>query len=200
RGPGSRPGSPSATSRRRYRRIRPVSNGPIGSVSRSEGPSGGRRSGLGEPLRLPTCRLPASPAGAPAEPAREDRDQPDQREHGRDDEQPVDRESHAEGHDCQQREDDEKQHDSESPLLARIPDVHGQNGRDGSAVTGAGVAPGGSLGSPSTLRSVEFTQEEVERARRYHRPLYLGLGADLLLGVAVLVLVATGPVGDAVYG
>jgi Zn-dependent protease with chaperone function len=46
---------------------------------------------------------------------------------------------------------------------------------------------------------VEFTAEEVERARRYHRPLYAALAADLVLGAAVLLLLALPPVGDAVY-
>jgi STE24 endopeptidase len=46
---------------------------------------------------------------------------------------------------------------------------------------------------------VEFTPEEVERARRYHRPLYAALGADALLAAAVLLVLATGPAGDAVY-
>src|SRR5581483_4773629 len=44
--------------------------------------------------------LPASSAGA-AEAAREQADQPDQREHRRDDEQPVNREANAEGDDRQ---------------------------------------------------------------------------------------------------
>jgi STE24 endopeptidase len=46
---------------------------------------------------------------------------------------------------------------------------------------------------------VEFTPEEVERARRYHRPLYVALGVGAVLGAAVLLVLATGPVGDAVY-
>lgn len=44
-----------------------------------------------------------------------------------------------------------------------------------------------------------FTDEEVERARRYHRPRYLALLADLALGQAVLAAVAFTGVGDALY-
>jgi STE24 endopeptidase len=35
-----------------------------------------------------------------------------------------------------------------------------------------------------------FTAEELERARRYHRPRYVALGIDLLLGLATLALLA----------
>jgi len=35
-----------------------------------------------------------------------------------------------------------------------------------------------------------FTPEQIARARRYHRPAYLALGADLVLGTAVLALLA----------
>jgi STE24 endopeptidase len=41
-----------------------------------------------------------------------------------------------------------------------------------------------------------FAADEIERARRYHRPLYLALGADLALQVAVLAAIAFGPPGD----
>jgi STE24 endopeptidase len=41
-----------------------------------------------------------------------------------------------------------------------------------------------------------FAADEIERARRYHRPLYLALGADLLLQLAVLAAIAFGPPGD----
>jgi Zn-dependent protease with chaperone function len=41
-----------------------------------------------------------------------------------------------------------------------------------------------------------FTPEQVARARRYHRPLYLAFGLDLLIGMAVLSVLAFGPPGD----
>jgi len=41
-----------------------------------------------------------------------------------------------------------------------------------------------------------FAADEIERARRYHRPLYLALGADLALQLAVLAAIAFGPPGD----
>jgi STE24 endopeptidase len=41
-----------------------------------------------------------------------------------------------------------------------------------------------------------FAPDEIERARRYHRPLYLALGADLALQLAVLAAIAFGPPGD----
>jgi STE24 endopeptidase len=44
-----------------------------------------------------------------------------------------------------------------------------------------------------------FTRDEVERARRYHRPLYLLLAPDLALDLAVLSLLAFGPPGDWLY-
>jgi Zn-dependent protease with chaperone function len=43
-----------------------------------------------------------------------------------------------------------------------------------------------------------FSAEEIERGRRYHRPLYMLLGADLALSLGVLALLA-GPAGDALY-
>jgi STE24 endopeptidase len=45
-----------------------------------------------------------------------------------------------------------------------------------------------------------FTAEEVERGRRYHRPLYLALLAGTALLVATLALLAFTPVGDALHG
>ncbi|MGH2554347.1 MAG: M48 family metalloprotease [Actinomycetota bacterium] len=42
----------------------------------------------------------------------------------------------------------------------------------------------------------DFTPEQVDRARRYHRPLYLLLALDFLLDLAVLALLAFGPPGD----
>src|SRR5919198_2982699 len=41
-----------------------------------------------------------------------------------------------------------------------------------------------------------FAHEEIERARRYHRPLYRALGVDLLLGLGVLLAIVFGPPGD----
>jgi STE24 endopeptidase len=41
-----------------------------------------------------------------------------------------------------------------------------------------------------------FAADEIERARRYHRPLYLALGADLALRIALLAVIAFGPPGD----
>jgi STE24 endopeptidase len=41
-----------------------------------------------------------------------------------------------------------------------------------------------------------FAHEEIERARRYHRPLYRALGADLLLELGVLLAIVFGPPGD----
>jgi STE24 endopeptidase len=41
-----------------------------------------------------------------------------------------------------------------------------------------------------------FAPEEIERARAYHRPLYLALGIDLVLEGAVLALIVFGPPGD----
>jgi STE24 endopeptidase len=45
-----------------------------------------------------------------------------------------------------------------------------------------------------------FSAEQVERARRYHRPLYLALALDLLLGVALLAVFAFTRLGSAAYG
>jgi STE24 endopeptidase len=51
-----------------------------------------------------------------------------------------------------------------------------------------------------SLGSVEgFTDAEVERARRYHRPLYVALLADALLGFALLAALAFSRVGDWPY-
>jgi STE24 endopeptidase len=41
-----------------------------------------------------------------------------------------------------------------------------------------------------------FTAEEVERARRYHRPLYAAFAADLVLGLALLFVLAFDSWGD----
>jgi STE24 endopeptidase len=45
-----------------------------------------------------------------------------------------------------------------------------------------------------------FTAEDVERARRYHRPLYLALALDLALGLAVLATLAAGLPRDLLPG
>ena len=45
-----------------------------------------------------------------------------------------------------------------------------------------------------------FAHEEIERARRYHRPLYRALGVDLLLGLGVLLAIVFGPPGDWLSG
>ena len=45
-----------------------------------------------------------------------------------------------------------------------------------------------------------FSPEEVERARRYHRPRYVALAADLALGLATLALLALTAVGDRLFG
>lgn len=43
-----------------------------------------------------------------------------------------------------------------------------------------------------------FTPEEIERARRYHRPSYGALALDAVLGFAVLVLLVFAPLGHAI--
>ena len=44
-----------------------------------------------------------------------------------------------------------------------------------------------------------FSGEQVERARRYHRPLYFALALDLVSGVGVLAVLAFSRVGDALF-
>ena len=44
-----------------------------------------------------------------------------------------------------------------------------------------------------------FGDDELERARRYHRPLYVARLADLALGLALLAMLAFGSPGDALY-
>ena len=41
-----------------------------------------------------------------------------------------------------------------------------------------------------------FARDEIERAHRYHRPLYLTLGLDVALQLGVLAAIAFGPPGD----
>jgi Zn-dependent protease with chaperone function len=45
----------------------------------------------------------------------------------------------------------------------------------------------------------EFTPEEVERARRYHRPLYVAFLADLSFGFLLLAILSFTSVGDWLY-
>jgi STE24 endopeptidase len=45
-----------------------------------------------------------------------------------------------------------------------------------------------------------FEPEEIERGRRYHRPLYLALAASTALGIAILAVLAFTAVGDALHG
>ena len=44
-----------------------------------------------------------------------------------------------------------------------------------------------------------FTDAQVERARRYHRPLYVALLADTALGLGLLAALAFTPFGDGLY-
>ena len=55
------------------------------------------------------------------------------------------------------------------------------------------------MGSHISLRN-GFTDEQVDRARRYHRPLYLALAVDLLFAGGVLAVLAFTGVGDRLYG
>ncbi len=65
--------------------------------------------------------------------------------------------------------------------------------------------PGTSTPGLSTLGCVSvnavdvFSGEQVERARRYHRPLYFALAFDLVFGIGVLVVLAFSRVGDAAF-
>lgn len=52
--------------------------------------------------------------------------------------------------------------------------------------------------SSKSLRN-GFTAEQVERARRYHRPLYLALLVDLSFAVGALAVFSFGPVGGWMY-
>ena len=51
-------------------------------------------------------------------------------------------------------------------------------------------------GGSRSSRIHTFTSEQVERARRYHRPLYWLLAVDVALDLAVLSLLVFGPPGD----
>ncbi len=46
----------------------------------------------------------------------------------------------------------------------------------------------------------DFSRDEVERARRYHRPLYVALVVDVSLGIGVLAALAFTPAGERLYG
>ena len=48
--------------------------------------------------------------------------------------------------------------------------------------------------------SLDFSHEDLERARRYHRARYVSLGAAMLLGVAVYAVLAWGPIGGSLWG
>jgi len=50
------------------------------------------------------------------------------------------------------------------------------------------------------MGDLDFSHEDVERASRYHRPLYVALGARLLLAVAVYSLLAWSWIGDRLWG
>src|SRR5436309_1327682 len=45
------------------------------------------------------------------------------------------------------------------------------------------------------MKSLDFSQEELERAARYHRPRYFSLFVDLVLSVAVLAVLQWGWAG-----
>jgi STE24 endopeptidase len=49
------------------------------------------------------------------------------------------------------------------------------------------------------MRESDFSPDEVERAARYHRPLYRALAARLALALAVYALLAWGAVGDRLW-
>jgi STE24 endopeptidase len=51
----------------------------------------------------------------------------------------------------------------------------------------------------SEVRSEPFTEEQIERARRYHRPLYLAALAAIALDLALLMLLTFGPFGARLY-
>jgi STE24 endopeptidase len=55
------------------------------------------------------------------------------------------------------------------------------------------------LSSPNLLRE-GFSLDQVERARRYHRPLYVALAVDLSFAAGVLSVLSFTRVGDRLYG
>jgi STE24 endopeptidase len=44
-----------------------------------------------------------------------------------------------------------------------------------------------------------FTREEIDRARRYHRPLYAALALDAAMSLVLLMLLSFGSLGDGLY-
>ncbi len=67
------------------------------------------------------------------------------------------------------------------------------------------AAGGGSCGRVSTLGYLSvnaldvFSGEQVERARRYHRPLYLALALDVVFGIGVLAALVFSGLGDSAF-
>src|SRR5262249_47793782 len=53
--------------------------------------------------------------------------------------------------------------------------------------------------SATAVLNAGFTQLDLDRSRRYRRPIYLVDAAMLVLELAVLVLMAFGPLGDALF-
>jgi STE24 endopeptidase len=49
------------------------------------------------------------------------------------------------------------------------------------------------------LSETFFTSEQVERARRYHRPLYWSMLGDLVIGIGLLAALSFTPLGDRLY-
>jgi STE24 endopeptidase len=54
------------------------------------------------------------------------------------------------------------------------------------------------IGVTSSYAAEFFSEQEIERARRYHRPLYLALGVEIALSFVALLLFI-GPLGDLLY-
>jgi STE24 endopeptidase len=54
--------------------------------------------------------------------------------------------------------------------------------------------------SSSDLLRFGFTAAEAERARRYHRPLYVAVAVDVVLGAGVLAVLSFGGIGNSVFG
>src|SRR5919109_4178790 len=69
-------------------------------------------------------------------------------------------------------------------------------GRPGSAAMFGVYAPVTKLTYFDVNASDLFAPEEIERARRYHRPLYLALALDWALQAAVLAAITFGPPGE----
>src|SRR4029077_11004207 len=129
--------------------------------------------------------LPAS-AGS-AEAAGEHADQPDDRKHDGDDEQPVHDEADTERDQREDRKQNQEQHLDPPSTRVRFPF---ETPKRESVVAGYG----------RTLTSVdaaeEFSPAERERARAYHGPLYLALLVDVALAAGVLAALAWTALGD----